>query len=52
MNIDPIIPSILHITAKENVDISQDLQSTQQKSLGQLIEETYEEKETEENKQG
>jgi hypothetical protein len=43
MNIDPIIPSILHITAKENVDINADLTAEQIKSIGQLLEEAHEE---------
>lgn len=51
MNIDPIIPSILHVTAKSNVDISKDLETPQEKTLGKLIEEHNEEKETEENTQ-
>jgi len=44
MNIDPIIPSTLHVIACE-VDITQDLESTQTKSIGQLILENEQEKE-------
>lgn len=32
-----IANSILHVTASENVDISNDLLATQSKSLGQLV---------------
>jgi len=41
-----IANSILHVTASENVDISNDLLATQSKSLGQLVAEN-EKKETE-----
>lgn len=36
MNIDPITPSILHVTACE-IDVSQDLQASQTKSIAQLL---------------
>lgn len=45
MNIDLITPLVLHVTAKENIDISKDLEAVQNKSLGQLLEEANEEKE-------
>lgn len=44
MSIDPIIPSTLHVTACE-IDVSQDLQAEQTKSIGQLILEYDQEKE-------
>jgi hypothetical protein len=37
MNIDNIIPSILHVTAKSEVDIENDLNSSQTKSIAELI---------------
>ena len=37
MNIDPISPSILHVTAKSNLHIEDDLEATQTKSLAELI---------------
>lgn len=49
MNIDNIVPSVLHVTAKENIDVSGDLNAVQTKSLGQLLEENNEKKESEEN---
>ena len=52
MNIDNISPSILHITAKQNLNIEDDLTKESTKSIAQLIEENNEEKENQENKQG
>jgi hypothetical protein len=49
MDIDNITPLVLHVTAKENIDISQDLDSTQNKSLNELIEDNTDEKEETEN---
>ena len=48
MNIDPITPCILHVTAKENVDISSDLECSQAKSLDQLLEDHNEKEENQE----
>lgn len=42
MNIDPIIPSVLHVVANSDVNISEDLLVEQTKSIGQLIEENDE----------
>lgn len=38
MNTDNIIPSILHVTAKTNLNIENDLLSEQTKTLAELIE--------------
>ena len=38
MNTDNIIPSILHVTAKSNLNIEDDLLSEQTKTLAELIE--------------
>lgn len=51
MNIDQISPSILHVTAKDNLDISDDLTADQTKTIGQLLEEKDEEK-TQETQNG
>lgn len=48
MNIDPIISSTLHVTAKENIDISADLAAIENKTIAQLLESSSE-KENEEN---
>lgn len=37
MNTDNIIPSILHVTAKTDLNIEQDLISVQNKSIAELI---------------
>lgn len=37
MNNSDIIPSILHVTAKENINIDQDLLAVQTKTLAELI---------------
>lgn len=47
MNIDQISPSILHITAKENLNIENDLIKEATKSIAQLI---HEEKNQDEEK--
>ena len=50
MNIDQISPSVLHVTAKSNLNIEQDLNSLQSdKTISQLIldEETKEEQKQE-----
>ena len=39
MDIDNITPLILHVTAKENLNIEQDLLAVQTKSIAQLVEE-------------
>lgn len=39
MNIDQISPSILHVTAKENLNIQDDLTKEATKSIAQLINE-------------
>jgi hypothetical protein len=46
MNIDPIIPSILHVTAKSDVNIENDLNCPENKTIAQLlqIEDNSEEK--------
>jgi hypothetical protein len=49
MNKDQITPSVLKVTAKENVDISKDLKAVQNKTISQLIQ-NEEEKNQEENK--
>jgi hypothetical protein len=38
MNTDNIIPSILHVTAKTNLNIENDLLAEQTKTLAELIE--------------
>jgi hypothetical protein len=51
MNIDQISPSILHVTAKENLNIEHDLNQNQSnKTISELINE--EENKNEENTQG
>lgn len=45
MTNDQFIPTVLHVTAKENVDVTNDLASDQTKSVAQLLEENNEEKE-------
>jgi len=47
MHIDNITPLILHVTAKDNVSVDQDLNSTPNKSLVELIND--EEKKNQEN---
>lgn len=42
VNIDPIIPSVLHVVANSDVNISEDLLAEQNKSIAQLIEENDE----------
>jgi hypothetical protein len=49
MTNDQFIPSVLHVTAKENLDVTSDLASNQTKSVAQLLEENNEK--TEENDQ-
>jgi hypothetical protein len=49
MDIDNITPLVLHVTAKENLDISKDLDSVQNKSLSELIEDNTDEKKETEN---
>jgi hypothetical protein len=51
MNIDNITPLVLHVTAKENLNIENDLNSVQQKSLSQLIEDNINEKEKEDKQE-
>lgn len=45
MNIDPIAPSVLHVTAKENIDISADLLVPENKTIAQLLEDSSEKEE-------
>lgn len=53
MDIDHITPSILHVTAKENLNIEQDLLAVQNKSISQLVEEqANEEKEEDKSQEG
>lgn len=42
MNIDQISPSILHVTAKENLNIEDDLTKESTKTISQLIDEEKE----------
>ena len=44
MNIDQISPSILHVTAKENLNIEQDLSKESDKTIAQLLNEKTEKK--------
>lgn len=37
MNNPDILPSILHVTAKENIDVTEDLLAVQTKTLAELI---------------
>lgn len=46
MNIDQISPSILHVTASSNVDVSEELKKADTKTIAELIDE---EKTTEDN---
>jgi hypothetical protein len=46
MNNPDILPSILHVTAKENIDISADLLATQTKTLAELITDNEEKEES------
>lgn len=50
MNIDHITPSILHIVAKENIDVTQDLLSNDGKSIAELLEKGTNEREEKDNK--
>lgn len=43
MNIDNISPSILHVTAKENLNIEDDLKSQPTKTIAELLDEKKEE---------
>lgn len=52
MNIDNITPSILYVTAKASVDISKDLETVQNKSLGELLEQHNEKEEESEKQEG
>lgn len=45
MNSPDILPSILHVTAKENIDISADLLAVQTKTLAELITDNEEKEE-------
>lgn len=47
MNIDNITPSILNVTPLKDLEINNDLDCEQTKSIAQLIEEKDEEKEKE-----
>lgn len=52
MNIDHFIQSELHVVASENLDISQDLQSSQSKDINELlINEAKKESENQKNKE-
>lgn len=42
MNIDQISPSILHVTAKENLNIEHDLAQESTKTINELIEDEEE----------
>ena len=42
MNIDHITPSILHVIAKENLNIEDDLKCIQNQSLSELIAKEHE----------
>lgn len=44
MNIDNITPLVLHVTAKETINIDNDLASIQTKTIGELIDQHNEEK--------
>lgn len=54
MNIDHFIQSELHVIASENLDISQDLNSSQSKNINELLineaKENSEKQKNEENK--
>lgn len=47
MNIDNVSPSILHVTANDHLDVSADLNASQNKTIAQLIDDK--EKNQEEN---
>lgn len=44
MNIDHIIPSVLYVTASENLNIAEDLAKTSNKTIAELMEENHNEK--------
>jgi hypothetical protein len=50
MNKDQLTPSVLKVTANENVDISNDLKAQQTKSISQLIQNEEEKTDQKENK--
>lgn len=49
MNIDQISPSILHVTAKENLHIEDDLNKTSTKTISELINEEEKDEKNESN---
>jgi len=49
MNIDQISPSILHVTAKENLNIEDDLNKESTKTISELIDEKTEKTEDQTN---
>lgn len=52
MNIDPIIPSVLHVSASEDLNIEKDLLSEQTKTIAELLQQdTDETKKNTENTQ-
>jgi hypothetical protein len=52
MNTDNLIPSILHVTAKENLNIDHDLASDQTKTIGQLLQDNEEKEENHQKSNG
>jgi hypothetical protein len=50
MNIDQISPSILHVTAKENLNIEHDLTQQSDKTIAELIDEEETKKQQESEK--
>jgi hypothetical protein len=51
MNIDRIIPSVLHVVSSKNVDISKDLENNEEKSIAECIEKANNEKEKKDHKE-
>lgn len=49
MHIDHFVDSILHITAKTDIDIESDLKSTQEKTIAELLETSEKEKDDKKN---
>jgi hypothetical protein len=52
MNIDNISPSTLHVTAKENLNIEDDLTKESTKTIAELLDEKEENEETEPTQEG
>lgn len=51
MNIDHIIPSVLYVTASENINIAEDLAKTPTKTIAELMEEDNNDKKEKKEKE-